>query len=247
VACALYLAHLVSASKPIARGARLMLAAAFLAHAVDIGWLCVHGLHPGVNAREALSFAAWLMCGAYLMVSLRFEVPIVGALVVPTTLVLDVAARLTPGTEARSSGMSPLGMAHITLALAGLALFAVAAGSSVAYLIAERQLKTHRPGRLGGPALATLDRLNQRCIVSGFPLFTVALVTGAIWTARLHVHGVFTLQYAISAVAWLLYAGLLVARVTAGWRGRRAAFVTLAGFATALTVLLMYMLRDVGA
>src|SRR5262249_3224578 len=117
----------------------------------------------------------------------------------------------------------------------------------VAYLLAERNLKAHRPGRPGGPSLATLDRLNQRCITIGFPLFTIALVTGAIWVSRLHLHGVFSLHYAISVVAWLLYAGVLAARVAAGWRGRRAAFITLLGFATAMTVLLMYYLRDVRA
>src|SRR5581483_8337678 len=61
VACVLYLAHLVSASAGIARGARVALAVAFASHAVDIGWLCTHGLHPVVNAREALSFASWLI------------------------------------------------------------------------------------------------------------------------------------------------------------------------------------------
>jgi ABC-type uncharacterized transport system permease subunit len=246
VACVLYLAHQVSASQPLERAARVALAAAFASHAVDIGWLCTHGLHPGVNVREALSFAAWLMCGVFLIASLRFKVPIVGALVVPGTLVLDVAARLTPTAETRPEGVGALGVVHITLASAGVALFAVAAGGAVAYLIAERKLKAHK-GRLGGPSLATLDKLNQRCITLGFPVFTLALVTGAIWVARLHLHGIFTAQYAISAVAWLLYGVLLIARVTAGWRGRRAALMTLAGFATAMTVLLLYYLRDVRA
>jgi ABC-type uncharacterized transport system permease subunit len=245
VACVLYLAHLVSSSDGIARGARVALAVAFLSHAVDIGWLCTHGLHPVVNAREALSFASWLMCGAYLVTSLRFKVPVVGALVVPGTMVLDVAARLTPTHESPHAGASLLGAVHITLASAGVALFAVAAGGAVIYLIAERNLKAHKPGRANAPSLATLDKLNQRCITLGFPVFTLAMVTGALWVARLHESGVFTIQYLISAIAWLLYAGLLLLRVTAGWRGRRAALMTLAGFATTMAVLLIYFLRGV--
>jgi ABC-type uncharacterized transport system permease subunit len=136
---------------------------------------------------------------------------------------------------------------HIVLATAGVALFAVAAGGAVIYLLAERNLKKHKTGTLlrGGPALETLDRLNGRCIVLGFPLFTIAMVTGAVWVARIPGAGVFTAQYAIAAVAWLLYAALLLARVTAGWRGRKAALMTLAGFATAMTVLLIYFLRGV--
>jgi ABC-type uncharacterized transport system permease subunit len=247
VACTLYLSHLVSGAEGLARAGRVALAVAFASHAVDIGWLCTHGLHPIVNAREALSFASWLICGAYLIASFKYRVPVVGALVVPGTMVLDVAARLTPTQEAHPPGGGVLGAVHITLAIAGVALFAVAAGGAVIYLLAERNLKKHKTGRLSksGPALETLDALNRRCIVLGFPIFTVAMVTGAVWVARIPGAGVFTFQYAIATVAWLLYALLLLARVTAGWRGRRAALMTLAGFATAMTVLLIYFLRGV--
>jgi len=252
VATTLYLAHVVVSSRGgasvggLAGGARIALAVAFSAHAVDIAWLCIHGLHPAVNAREALSFASWLICGAYLLASFRFRVPVVGALVVPGTLVLDVAARLTPSQEAPHAS-SLLGTVHITLATAGVALFAVAAGGAVIYLLAERNLKGHKKGKLlrGGPALETLDTLNRRCIVLGFPIFTVAMVTGAVWVMRIPGAGVFTPQYAIATVAWLLWAALLLARLTAGWRGRRAALMTLAGFATSMIVLLLYFLRGV--
>ena len=46
-------------------------------------------------------------------------------------------------------------------------------------------------------------------------------------------------------LTWLLYAGLLGGRVAFGLRGRRAAAVTLYGFLAALSVLLLYLLRDV--
>ena len=258
VAATLYLAHIVLGSRgaavgapvgsSLAAGARITLAAAFLSQAVDIAWLCTHGQHPAVNAREALSFASWLICGAYLIASFRFNVPVVGALVVPGTIVLDVAARFAPNSEAPHAS-SLLGTIHIVLATAGVALFAVAAGGAVVYLLAERNLKGHKKGRLlkVGPALETLDTLNRRCIVLGFPIFTVAMVTGAVWVMRIPGAGVFTAQYAIATVAWLLYAGLLLARVTAGWRGRRAALMTLAGFATSMLVLLIYFLRGVGS
>jgi ABC-type uncharacterized transport system permease subunit len=247
----LYLAYLLSAGangQVISRAARVALCAAFASQALDIGWLCAHGLHPVVNAREALYFASWLLSGVYLLTSLRFEMPVLGAMVVPGMVVLDVAARLTPSQEAPHAG-TLLASVHITLAATGVALFAVAAGGAVVYLISERNLKEHRTGRLlqrtHGPALETLDRLNRRCIVLGFPLFTVAMVTGAMWLMRIPGRGVFTLQYAMSTVTWLLYAALLVARVTAGWRGRKAALMTLAGFATAMAVLLSYFLRGV--
>src|SRR4051812_7579483 len=83
----LYLAHVTAQNKLLATAARVVLALAFLSQAGDIGWLCAHGLHPVVNAREAIFFLSWLMCGAYLLTSLRFDLPILGALVVPATMV----------------------------------------------------------------------------------------------------------------------------------------------------------------
>jgi ABC-type uncharacterized transport system permease subunit len=246
VSCALYLAHVMTDVKPLARAARLALAAAFASQAIDIGWLCAHGVHPALNAAEALSFASWLICGAYLLMSLRVYVPVIGALVVPVTMVLDAAARLSPTREA-AHGVSLLGAVHITLATAGLALFAVAAGGAVIYLVEERNLKRHRAGLLfkRGASLETLDTLNRRCVVFGFPLFTIAVILGALWGRQLH-DQLFTPQYSIATAAWLMFAVLLVARVTSGWRGRRAAILTLGGFATSLTVLLIYFVRGLG-
>jgi ABC-type transport system involved in cytochrome c biogenesis permease subunit len=44
-------------------------------------------------------------------------------------------------------------------------------------------------------------------------------------------------------VTWLLFAGVLLLRAAAGWRGRRAAYGTIAGFGCAMLVLLFYLLR----
>ncbi len=65
------------------------------------------------------------------------------------------------------------------------------------------------------------------------------------WGVQLH-DQLFTPQYSIAVAAWIMYAVLLVARVTAGWRGRRAAIMTLGGFVTSLTVLLIYFVRGFG-
>src|SRR3954468_7785381 len=146
VAATLYLAHVIMGARAgqqaggLASGARIALALAFCSQAADIGWLSAHGLHPSMSTREALSFASWLICGIYLVASFKFKMPVVGALVVPGTMVLDVAARLTPTHEAPHAN-SLLGVVHITMAIAGVALFAVAAGGAVIYLMSERNLK----------------------------------------------------------------------------------------------------------
>jgi ABC-type uncharacterized transport system permease subunit len=253
VSCVLFFVHLYAtpqgnAANPgnVARLARAALTLAFASHAVDIGWLCTKGLHPVVDAKEALSFFAWLLCGVFLFVSSRYRANAIGVFLVPLTLTLTLAARLSPTKELHPA-TSALGIAHITLATLGVALFAVAACGAVLYLIEERNLKQHRTGRLfgRGPALETLDKLNRRTIAAGFSFFTLALVIGAAWMVQMPGgQGLLSPQYLLSTVAWLLYAGLIAARAGIGLRGRRAAVLTVAGACTALAVLVVYLVRD---
>ena len=267
VACTLYF---VAVAQPLlvraARAAQLSLGLAFIGQAIDIAWLCLHGQHPGSSAREAIFFASWLMVGVFPVLTFRQPIPLLGALLVPVAMVMDVVARVTPahGIPAvvlAASGHRALGLVHIFSATLGTAMFGVAAAASVVYLRNERRLKLHRL-TAGGPALRpsleTLDTWNRQSITFGFLSFTIAIVTGTVWltlsplpaveagglgaTAWLQLGRP---QYILSVLTWILYAGLLGARVTFGLRGRRAAAVTLYGFLAALSVLLAYLLRDV--
>src|SRR4029077_10469776 len=119
--------------------------------------------------------------------TLRSPIPVVAVLVVPVAMVLDLVSRLTRGQEELPQAATALRSLHIVTATLGVAVFAVAAGISAVYLATERQLKRHHLGRVTrrGPALETLDTLGRRCILLGFPVFTLALITGAVFVARL--------------------------------------------------------------
>jgi len=93
-----------------------------------------------------------------------------------------------------------------------------------------------------GAPLDALDRLSHRLIWVGFPIFTIALVLGAVWASQL-AEDLTRPEYPLAVVTWVFYAALLVARQIYGWRGRRAARLTLEGFATALAVLVVYLVR----
>src|SRR5262249_43236107 len=153
---------------------------------------------------------------------------VVGGFVAPVALVLLVLARLTPssGAAVAPSSLGALGRIHITLSTAGLALFALAAAVAGIYLVSDAPLRPQKLGPLQqrGPALATLDAIGHRCVTVGFPVFTVAIVTGAIWVARLPHLGMRP-EYSVSIVTWGAFAALLLARTTAGWQGRRAAWL----------------------
>jgi ABC-type uncharacterized transport system permease subunit len=229
-------------ARPIAIG---LVTAAFLAHGIDIGWRGTQHVHPAQSVREALGLLAFILTGGYLVASARFRLTLGGVVVMPVALVLLVLARLTPAGVAPDD-LSVLGRIHISLATIGVGVFALASALSAIYLAEARALKRKQFDALAlkdnAAPLDTLDKLSQRLVWVGFPIFTLALVLGAVWTSELG-EDIDRPEYALAAVTWVCYATLLVARVIYGWRGRRAARLTLAGFGAALAVLLIYLLR----
>jgi ABC-type uncharacterized transport system permease subunit len=243
-AAALYLAFLWGRHERLARLARVVLMAAAAAHVVDVALHCVKGAHPGTSVREAVSFLSFVMVATYLFMGRRLQLGAVGALVAPATLLLIIAARVTPAA-APQQGFGALGRIHISLAVLGVALFAVAALASALYLVQARQLKSKSFGLLfhKGPPLELLDTLVQRCVNLGFPIFTLAIILGAVWMARLGKVALATPQYGLALITWFAFAGLLLSRTIAGWHGRRSALLAILGFTTSLAVVVLYLLR----
>ena len=211
---------------------------------VDIGVRCVHGQHPASSTAEAMAFIAWMLVGGFLVASYRYRLAVAGAFIAPGALVLLLLARVVPDESAPPGS---LGMVHVFLATLGVATFALAAVIEIVYLLQERRLKRKQLDRMGGGApLDTLDRLAARCVSVGFPVFTLALVTGAIWVARLgvlHHGGSVRPEYVVALGSWVAFGVLLVARAGAGWQGRRAAWLTVGGFSGVLLVVIGYLLR----
>ena len=232
----------------LARWGRRAFIGAFALHFVDIGVHCFRGQHPLSSTAEVFAFVAWLLGLGFLLATTKHRLAAIGAFAAPTVLVLLVLARVLPqGGPAAFRG--PLATTHVLLSTVGEALFALAAILATLYLIQERRLKRKDFARMrsGVAPLETLDRLSARCVSLGFPIFTLAIVTGSVLVARmglLHSAGSVRPEYVLAIASWFAYGGLLVARRGAGWQGRRAAWVTLAGFGGALLVLVAYFLRD---
>jgi len=230
-----------------ATAARWLLAGAVAAHGVDIGWRGVLHVHPAQSVREALGLTAWLFAGGYLAAASRFRLDLAGGVVAPVALGILAAARLTPaGTD--PTGLGTLGRIHIMMAVVGVSLFAVASALAAIYLLQERSFKKKRLDTLawksGGAPLESLDRLANRLVLVGFPIFTVAMVLGVIWVQQRH-ETFGRPEYPLALVTWVSFAALLATRVAYGWRGRRSARLTLLGFATAMLVLTIYLVRRV--
>ena len=127
----------------------------------------------------------------------------------------------------------------------GIALFVLAGAAAVLYLLQERRLKSKRPGGKGQlPALDALDRAEHRFLVAGFPLLTVGILSGTFWARQLEFGTADEVGRIVFGYAtWLLIASVLLLRAAAGWRGRRAAYGTIAGLLCAGMVLVFYLVR----
>lgn len=237
LAAAGFCAYLMTMREGLRVAALPLLAVAFAAHGASIAARSLAGGYVAVTTNhEALSFFAWLIVGVYLAVQFRYRLPAVGAAVALLALLVAL------GAVAFHSGVRDLPPAlrsawlpvHVTLAFLGNAVLALAFCVSLVYLFHERRLKYKRPGpvlrRL--PSLETLDQLNYRALLWGFPLLTLGIVTGALWSKNSWGRiWSWEEREVFSLIVWLLYAGLLQARLVAGWRGRRAAKLTIVGFA----------------
>ena len=85
------------------------------------------------------------------------------------------------------------------------------------------------------PALNTCDELGYRSLTIGFVLLTLGMITGIIWNSQRD--GRFwhnDPKEVLALVTWFVYLFMMHYRVTAGWRGRRIAWLSAAGFVIAL-------------
>ena len=90
-----------------------------------------------------------------------------------------------------------------------------------------------RPGLL--PPAATLDRMAHRVISFAFPIWTFAVIAGAIWAQEAWGrYWGWDPKETWSFITWTIYAGYLHARSTSGWKGRPAAVIALVGFVSLL-------------
>ncbi len=212
-----------------------MLGAGAVFHALD---MVARGIQAGnipvANFTQALSFLAWVTALAGLILMVRFRLAVIGALVAPSVLIsLGASEAMAGGTGALPRALRSAWLpVHVTLAFAGEALFVLAAVVSLVYLFQESRLKAHRPMHGAMPSLEKLDRINYRLLGWGFLLLTLAIISGALWAQN--TWGRFWSwepRESWSLITWLLYAGLLESRLTVGWRGRRAATLTIVVFA----------------
>ena len=201
---------------------------------------------PVRSVHFVLSIASLFSIAAYLTLRRRFRIQALGLLVAPLGLAFLLGTFFL-GKPMPEPRLSPVFITlHVLANLLGVALFFLAGGAAVLYLVQERRIKAKKlpAGRSALPPLDTLDRAVHRFLVAGFPLLTLGIVSGTYWAQKLETGSPDEVMRTIFGYAtWLLIAGVLLLRAAAGWRGRRAAYGTIAGLACATAVLVIYLVR----
>jgi len=196
---------------------------------------------PFMTMAEVISLVIWAVILVDLWVERRHRIGPLSAFVLPVVLALGLGLP----TGLRSIALEPpvptgWVVVHVALVLVGLAALVVNFGGALMYLLQERQLKARRPGKIYYrlPPLETLDRLTVATLTLGFPFLTVGLALGVL-SARAAWGSVMTFDplALFSLLMWVIYAAILVGRVMGRWRGRRAAYFSIAGFCLMLVTL----------
>jgi ABC-type uncharacterized transport system permease subunit len=202
---------------------------------VRLGWLAQTGMlaaeavradgFPWASWSGLLNLFVWLAVGVYLIWGCSPRYRLLGLAVMPAAVLLFAVAGL--GGAASDRGSDLFVAVHVGLVLSGFAGFALATAISALYLWQERRLKRHAAGvlRLGPPSLLGLDTLAARTGAVSFVFLSAGIGLGL---ARGHP---FDLAVAGALAAWGVFAASLLMRREFGWTGRRAAYLTVAGFA----------------
>ena len=216
----------------------------FLADLILLAGLITRGLSaerlPLGNMYEFSITGAFAFTTAYLIALKKFQIRWLGLFVAAgalltlgtaVTLLYVESAPLVPALK------SPWLVIHVSAAIISGGIFLLANSIAAIYLILE---KIEGKGARGNwsarlPSLDALDQLTYRLIALVFPLWTFSIIAGAIWAeAAWGRYWGWDPKETWSFITWVAYAAYLHARVTAGWKGRKAAWLCLIAGSTFL-------------
>jgi cytochrome c-type biogenesis protein CcsB len=191
------------------------------------------GRVPWGNMYEFSITGALAFAGAYLGALRKYDLRWLGLLVsisVLLTLGTAVTVLYVPSSPLVPALKSPWLVIHVSTAIISGGVFLLANVIAAAYLYLDKmEAKGERTAwakRL--PSLEVLDQLSYRLVAFVFPLWTFSVIAGAIWAeSAWGRYWGWDPKETWAFITWVAYAAYLHARVTIGWRGRRAAWLCL--------------------
>ena len=192
----------------------------------------VAGRAPFSNMFESMVLFAWVVVVVYLALRIRRQIPALGA---ATALLAVLTLAYASTFETKIQPLMPALRSnwltvHVFTVFLGYGGFAVAALTGIGYLIATRT------GSKVEPETATaFDAATAKTISFGFLFLTVGIISGAVWAnSAWGTYWSWDPKETWSLITWLVYAVFLHCRFLRGWKGKRAAWISVIGFASVI-------------
>lgn len=183
------------------------------------------GHFPVANLYEALVFFAMAMGAIFVAVDFKYRIKWNGTIVLPIIFItLSWASFLEKDIEPLVPALQSNWLTvHVITSFLGYAGFAISFGAGILFLLKRET----------NPALSeNLDNIMYISIASGFISLTLGIITGAVWAN--YAWGSYWSwdpKETWSLITWLVYGAILHGRLTAGWKGKRTAWMAIVGFA----------------
>ncbi|MCX8022284.1 MAG: cytochrome c biogenesis protein [Syntrophorhabdaceae bacterium] len=190
------------------------------------------GRAPLTNFYESLVFYAWSIILIIIAMKKRlYNYPAITMLVVVVALVCMGYASISPGVDRRIQPLIPALQSnwlhiHVITCFIAYAAFAVSFIAGLLYFVDIKGIM---------PPKETLEELNYRSVVVGFPMLSAGILTGAVWAH--YAWGTYWSwdpKETWSLITWIIYALFLHARLMKGWRGKRMMLLSIIGFASVI-------------
>jgi cytochrome c-type biogenesis protein CcsB len=228
------------------RVGRIAVSLTVLAFLLHLGAVVTRGLSaeraPWGNMFEFSMTGALAVTGVYLVLLRRQEIRYLGTFVIlPVLLTLGLAVTVlyTESAQLVPALKSVWLVIHVSAAIIASGLLTIGFAQTVCFLVQDR-LEARGPARPASffdrlPSAAALDRASYRMHAFAYPIWTFAVIAGAIWAENAWGrYWGWDPKETWAFITWMVLTAYLHARATAGWKGRKAAYIALLAYGTFL-------------
>jgi cytochrome c-type biogenesis protein CcsB len=228
------------------RVGRIAVSLTVLAFLLHLGAVVTRGLSaeraPWGNMFEFSVTGALAVTGVFLVLLRRQQIRYLGTFVVlPVLLTLGLAVTVlyTESAQLVPALKSVWLVIHVSAAIIASGLLTVGFAQTICFLVQDR-LEQRGPDRPASffdrlPSAAALDRASYRMHAFAYPIWTFAVIAGAIWAENAWGrYWGWDPKETWAFITWMVLTAYLHARATAGWKGRKAAYLALLAYGTFL-------------
>lgn len=198
----------------------------------------MHGRCPITNGAEVLVFISWSTIILYLALGRAFRLSLLGMFSIPMVFLFQLMAIISllvadPGPRPPET-LDPWLELHASMSLLAYGAFGLSCVAGVMYLVQDRQLKSHKPGKIfySLPPIRYLTQALLRLIFIGTALLTIGIVSAFFmdqFPNQVHL--------IVSGAVWLVYAVLLVVHMAKRLAPKQLSLSAIGLFAFAVVTL----------